>query len=101
MNIAEHIESLMRERNWSAYMLSKLSGLDPGAVRKYLARETEPSLTSLEAMCNAFGISMAQFFLEGDLVSLTDEQRQLLTQWSRLTSVQKQLLLELMKNINN
>ena len=52
-------------------------------------------------MCNAFGITVAQFFLNDNLMEVSDEQRQLLTQWSRLTSVQKQLLLELMKNINN
>lgn len=101
MNISGRIQTLLEERNWSPYMLSKLSGLDPSAVRKYVTSETLPSIESLEAMCNAFGISMAQFFLDGNLMDVSDEQRQLLIQWSRLTSVQKQLFLDLMKNINN
>ncbi len=101
MNIQKQIESLMKERGWSPYMLSKYSGLDATAIRRYISQETEPSIASLEAICNAFGIPMAQLFLEGDLVALNDEQRQLLTQWSRLTDVQKNLLLNLMRTINN
>lgn len=101
MNIQKQLEALMKERGWSPYMLAKISGLDPAAIRRYLSCSSEPSITSLEAMCNAFGITVAQFFLNDNLMEVSDEQRQLLTQWSRLTSVQKQLLLELMKNINN
>jgi transcriptional regulator with XRE-family HTH domain len=38
-------------------------------------RNNEPTLQTLESVCRAFGITLAQFFAErNDLVQLTEEQ---------------------------
>ena len=56
--------------------------------------------STLEAVCRAFGITLAQFFAEGDEPSqLTEEQRILFSKWSPLTGEQKRLLLDLMKTM--
>ena len=58
------------------------------------------TLPTLEAVCRAFGITLAQFFAdEVDPAQLTDEQRTLFARWSSLTERQKNLLLDLMETM--
>ena len=57
-----------------------------------------PSIPTLEALCKAFGITMAQFFAEDDLVELTPEVRELVDKWSALTDDQKAAVWQIMKS---
>ena len=50
-------------------------------------------------ICDAFGLTLAQFFSEGEQAELTDEQRLLFSKWRTLTADQKELLLKLMDNL--
>jgi len=58
-------------------------------------RNTVPSITTLEAICDAFGITLSQFFSEpGDqeYVHLSMEQLDMFNDWISLTSHQKEIL---------
>ena len=61
---------------------------------------TIPSITTLECICDAFGITLAQFFAEDAmLVQLSAEQKTLFDQWVTLTPSQKHLLAQLVKEL--
>jgi len=92
MNVTEHIEELMRERGWTVYRLGKETGLSQSTLAHVFRRDSTPTVATLEVICRAFGISMSQFFSEGELFSLTDEQKKLLSDWALLSSEQKQML---------
>ena len=49
-------------------------------------------LPTLEAICKAFNITLAQFFMEDDLIELTQSQKDLLIKWNKLTSEQQRLM---------
>ena len=49
-------------------------------------------MVTLEALCKAFGITMAQFFAEDELVELTPELRKLFDKWTALSDEQKAAL---------
>lgn len=86
----------MAERKWTNYRLAKESDLSESTVTNLFKRNYSPSLATLESMCKAFGITMAQFFSEGgEPVELTDEQRQLFNKWNALTDEQKKVLFSL------
>ena len=55
-----------------------------------------PELTTLEALCNAFGITLSQFFAEDDMIELTPELRQLFDKWTTLTDAQKQAVWQIL-----
>ena len=76
MDTKTHIKELMDERGWTIYELAKRSGLAQTTIANMWKRNTEPTIPSLRAICNGFGITLAQFFAEGDLVELTPEQRE-------------------------
>ena len=61
------------------------------------SRNTTPSIATLESICDGFGITLSQFFAKGDMVELTEEQRQMFADWSTLTKDQKQVLAQLIK----
>ncbi len=95
MDTKAHIRQLMDERGWTIYELSKRSGLSQTTLSNMWKRNTEPSLPSLRAICNAFGITLAQFFAENDMVELSPEQMEFFRQWSALTPAQKEMLTDL------
>jgi len=95
----ERIRQLMDERNWTEYRLAKESNLSQSTIANLFKRNTIPSISTLEAICAGLGITLAQFFSEGNIVELTDEQKVLFDRWVSLTREQKQLLFELIRNM--
>lgn len=90
----------MDERQWSEYRLAKEAGLSQSTISNLFRRHNAPSIATLESICNAFGITLAQFFSDGNsCVVLTEEQKYLFDRWIALTEEQKRFLYEIIKNI--
>ena len=95
MDAKARIKELMEERGWSEYRLAIASGLSQSTVANIFNRNTTPSVATLESICNGFGITLAQFFAKGDMVELTEEQKEMFAAWSALTREQKDVLAQL------
>ena len=95
MNSKLRIRELMAERQWSEYRLALESGLSQSTISNIFSRNTTPSIPTLESICKGFGITLAQFFAEGDWVELTPEQHEMFDEWSSLTAAQKEALRQL------
>lgn len=95
MDAKTRIKELMDERGWTIYELSKRSGLAQTTISNMWKRNTEPTIPSLRAICSGFGITLAQFFAEGDLVELTPEQKEFFMRWAALSAEQKEMLMNL------
>lgn len=92
-DVMNRLERLMKERNWTAYRLAKETGLSASTISNMFRRNTIPSIPTLETICKAFGITLAQFFAEDwNMVELTAEQKAFFDQWVDLTPRQKELL---------
>lgn len=93
MDVIKRINALMDERGWSPYRLAQKSGLSTSTIANIYRRNTVPSLTTIEILCQAFGISLSQFFAEDTtFVPLTNEQKTLFDKWANLTPSQKKLI---------
>ena len=101
MDTKDRIKQLMDQRQWTLYELARRSGLAQTTLANMWRRNNEPSIPSLRLICNAFGITLTQFFSEEDgrPVELNDEQRELLQHWSVLSSTQKVLITQLMEEM--
>ncbi len=97
MDVNERIKTLMQERGWTPYRLAKESGLSDATVGNLFRRNTVPSMTTLEAICRGLGITLSQFFAEGEMVELTPELKELFDDWVNLTVDQKQAAHQMLK----
>ena len=95
INTQERIKQIMKVRGWSEYRLAKESGVPQSTISNIFNRNYQPSIASLELICKSFGITLAQFFSDGNFVELTDEQYQFFQRWAALKPEQKALIDEL------
>ena len=56
-----------------------------------------PSISTLEAICSGFGITLSQFFAEKNMVELTPELKELFESWGVLTPDQKDAAQKMLK----
>lgn len=88
------------ERGWTEYQLAERSGLPQSTISSWYRKNMVPSIPSLTRICAAFGITMSQLFSEDDMpVSLTDSQRKLLENWSKLSKEQQEILFQLIEKM--
>ncbi len=97
MSTSEKIKKLLAERGWTPYRLSKEAGLPDATIGNIFRRNTMPTIPTLEAICRAFGITMSQFFADGDMVEMTPELKELFEDWVNLTAEQKQAVHSMLK----
>lgn len=87
-------------RGWTEYQLAERSGLPQSTISSWYKKHMTPSFASLEKICDAFGITMSLFFAEeAEMVPLTEEQKEMLNRWNRLSAKQKESLLSLMNTM--
>lgn len=90
----------MEDRGWTKYKLSKECGLSESTLANIFRRNVEPSIATLEAICNGFGITLSQFFADGDMVEVSPELKELFDEWVSLTPEQKSALLQLLRSFH-
>ena len=100
MDTNERLRQLLQERGITTYKLSLLSGLSNTTLANVFKRNTVPSISTLQAICKGFGITLSQFFTEGEMVELTPELKEFFDCWVNLTAEQKSALLNLIKSMN-
>lgn len=100
MNVTNKIKEPAKERGWSEYRLVKESGLATSTVANIYHRNTIPSIPTLETLCSAFGITLSQFFSDGNMVALSTAQTELLACWAKLSDEQREAIFSLMNTMN-
>lgn len=106
MDILEHISELRKERKWTEYELAERSGLTQSTISSWYKKHMLPSIPSLTKICDAFGLTLSEFFLERmqedkTKITITVDRRkyELLQEASRLEEDQFQALMQLLKTI--
>ena len=101
MDTRQRIRQLMDQRGWTEYRLAIKSGLSQSTISNIFRRNTTPSVATLETICKAFGITMSQFFAEGDMIDLNPELKEVFEHWFSLTPDQKEVVLQMLRALNN
>ena len=93
--IADKITSLCEKRDISKYRLSQLSGISQSSLGRIMAQENLPSLITLEKICTALGVTLSQFFQEGNSENLTEEQKEVLGIWNDLSTNEQETVMSM------
>lgn len=92
MGVIEKIERLRQDRGWTKYRLAEEAALTYSSLMSMYARNTPPKLEILEMICTAFGISLSQFFADGEAEFLTSDEKEILIKYRRLSEERKRAL---------
>lgn len=101
MDVLERLRGLLDERGWTEYRLAKECGLSESTIANIFRRNSVPSITTLESICNGFGITLSQFFADDNMVELTPQAKELFDNWVTLTPEQKNAVLTMVRTFNH
>ena len=102
MDILKRIIQLRDERNWTNYRLADEAGVPYVTLTNMFSRGTQPSIATLTALCEAFGISLAQFFSdENDEILLSEEEKELILSFRTLSKKCKTAVTTLVDQLND
>ena len=93
MEVLEKIEKLRKEKGWSINYLAMESGLTQSTLNNLYSRNTEPKISTLRAICGAFGITLSEFFKE------EENEDELIRRVKTLSQENKTALLQIVKNL--
>ncbi len=96
------IERERLNRNWTEYSLAKNSGIAQSTISTWYRKKLQPSVASIEKICDGFGITLSDFFEESTekYERMTEEQLTLNECWEKLNPSQKKALINLLKTLN-
>lgn len=99
MDILKRIVDLRKERNWTEYQLAERSGLTQSTISSWYRKNMLPTIPSLSKICDAFGITLSEFFLEDEdkSVMLNEQQVRLIYSAAKLNSEQYNALLQFLE----
>ncbi len=95
MDVLEKIDRLRLERGWSVNNLAMEAMLTQSTLNNLYSRHAEPKLSTLRAICSAFGITLAEFFSEEQ----ETEDGELVRRVRALSAEQKHGLLLLLRKM--
>lgn len=98
--VSAKITDLCSKSGISKYRLSQRTGISQSALSDITKMKKLPTLITLEKICDAFGITLAQFFTEdGNILDLSEEQKRLLQTWSTLKPEEKNFINTCMESL--
>lgn len=94
MDILNKIKHLQGERGWTDYKLAQQAELPLATISAISSRKNTPKLDTLQCICNAFGLTLAQFFLEDEKIEvLSYTEKEMLRVFRKLSQKQQQALI--------
>ena len=101
MDILKRIKTLQNERGWTNYQLAQEAAMTQSTLTNMFSRKTLPSITTLTAICDAFGITMAEFFNENPTATiLSSEEIEIINSYKKLTKKNKTIIHTLLTLLN-
>lgn len=99
IDVLKRIDDLKKLKKWSEYQLAESSGLTQSTISSWYRKNLLPTLSSLDQVCDAFDISMAQFFIEDNerMVVINEQQKELLDVVAKMSNEQREILIEFLR----
>ncbi|MBB5264870.1 transcriptional regulator with XRE-family HTH domain [Catenibacillus scindens] len=98
--VNRRILELCKERGYTVYRLSSLSGIPTSTITSILKRNNAPTIPTLQKICQALDLTLAQFFSQG-FDTLTPSQSEYLEEFTRLNPHERELVLAYIRGITD
>ena len=98
--IAMRIKELCEQRGMTKYRLSQKTGISQTALSNMIAQKHDPTISTLQKICDAFGITLAQFFVrDASRNNLTDLQKEILDTWDELDEKEQEIMISFVRSL--
>lgn len=100
------IRALLEERDWSLYKLAKSSEIPYSSLNSLFQNNNQPTLSTLEKICNGLHISMSEFFIENtpyreESPILTTDEQELIHLFRSLEAKEKKKYMDVIRIFKN
>lgn len=99
MNIGARIREIRKANGQKLINIAESAGLSQPFISEIERGIKVPSIEALQAICNALGVSLSEFFAE-DKVEIEPELRRLIEAAKKLTPEQRELVQRLLETMN-
>lgn len=90
MDVYKKLVELKKRKNWTNYKIAKESKLPQSTVDNIYNQRNTPQIETLKLLCDGFGITLSQFFLEDEKnSSLSKGQIEILDLYNLLSDEKK------------
>ena len=97
MDINKKIKDMCFQRGWSMYELAQEAGITQSTLSSIMTRGNPPKIETLECICEAFSISLSQFFLDDESVEvLSEDEKKLIMLYRKLSPNKQAALIDLL-----
>ena len=101
-NVLGHINRICEKYGWTYYRLAQEADIPYSTITNMAKRNTIPSIPTLERICFAFGITLADFFAPTKSTEDIDYSYQRFSlYWSKLAEQDREMLIELAKRLGD
>lgn len=98
MDIKEKITKMRKQKGWSLSKLATQAGLTTTTVYNwYNDKNATPSRDSIEDVCVAFGISVAEFYADIEMDNLTEKEIRLLELFRKIPEKEREKALSMLE----
>lgn len=99
MELYEKIEKIRIQKGIPVAKLNKAAGISHSTLSSWKYRQTTPKLETLDSICFALGISLAEILYDIDSDKLTGEEIELLSYWKQLDAKQRTAIMSTIKSM--
>lgn len=97
MDILEKIKHITKDKGWTIYKLAEMSGISQSTLSNMFTRKTLPSISTLTQLCEAFNITLSEFFDENN--NCSNEEVFMLSKYRELSTSNKKILMDLINSM--
>ena len=99
IDVLGKISDYRKERGWTEYELARRSDLPQSTISSWCRKNMQPSISSLDKIAQAFGLTLSQMLSEDDNIVASEDEKALLHEWNRLEPEQKKHLLDFLRSL--
>ena len=96
--IGPRIKELCDKQQITKYRLSQMTGVTQTVLSRIIKGENVPTIQTIEKICAALNISLAQFFTKDENPpDLTAEQKEIIETWNGLNPEERERLMKIIR----
>lgn len=96
--IGPRIKELCDKQQITKYRLSQMTGVTQTVLSRIIKGENVPTIQTIEKICFALNISLAQFFAkDANPPDLTAEQKEIIETWNGLNPEERERLMKIIR----